>query len=50
MFLISRNRREAILYMPFMNRALYKEIMMRTRLQNNFLKDRREENKRKYSQ
>ena len=35
--------------MPFMNRALSKEIMTRTRLQNNFLKDRSEENKRKYS-
>ena len=35
--------------MPFMNRALSKEIMTRTRLRNNFLKDRSEENKRKYS-
>ena len=32
-----------------MNRALSKEIMTRTRLRNNFLKDRSEENKRKYS-
>ena len=36
-------------YMPFMKRALSKEIMTRTRLQNNFLKYRSEENKRKYS-
>ena len=36
-------------HMPFMNRALSKEIMTRTRLRNNFLKDRSEENKRKYS-
>ena len=36
-------------HMTFMNRALSKEIMARTRLRNNFLKDRSEENKRKYS-
>ena len=36
-------------HMPFMNRALSTEIMTRTRLRNNFLKDRSEENKRKYS-
>ena len=36
-------------HMPFMNRALSKEIMTRTRLRNNFLKDRSEGNKRKYS-
>ena len=36
-------------HMPFMNRALSKEIMTRTRLRNNFLKNRSEENKRKYS-
>ena len=35
--------------MSFMNRALSKEIMTRTRLRNNFLKNRIEENKRKYS-
>ena len=35
--------------MPFMNRVLSKEIMTRTRLRNNILKDRSEENKRKYS-
>ena len=35
--------------MHFMNRVLSKEIMTRTRLRNNFLKDRNEENKRKYS-
>ena len=35
--------------MPFMKRALSKEIMTRTRLQNNSLKYRSEENKRKYS-
>ena len=35
--------------MPFMNRALSKEVMTRTRLQNNILDDRSEENKRKYS-
>ena len=34
-------------HVPFMNRALSKEIMTRTRLRNNFLKDRSEENKRK---
>ena len=33
----------------FINRAPSKEIMTRTRLRNNFLKDRSEENKRKYS-
>ena len=36
-------------HMPFMNRALSKQIMARKRLRNNFLKDRSEENKRKYS-
>ena len=36
-------------HMPFIKRALSKEIMTRTRLRNNFLKDRSEENKRKYS-
>ena len=36
-------------HIPFMNRALSKEIMTRTRLRNNFLNDRGEENKRKYS-
>ena len=36
-------------HMPFMNRALSKEIMTRTRLRNNFLKDKSKENKRKYS-
>ena len=36
-------------HMPFMNRALSKEIITRTRLRNNFLKDRSEENKRKNS-
>ena len=35
--------------MLFMNRALSKEVMTRKRLRNNFLKDRSEENKRKYS-
>ena len=34
---------------PFMNKALSKEIMRRTRLKNKFLKDRSEENKKKYS-
>ena len=32
--------------MPFMNKALSKEIMSRTRLRNKFLNDRSEENKR----
>ena len=32
--------------MPFMSRALSKEIMTRARLRNNFLKDRSEETKR----
>ena len=35
--------------MLFMNRALSKEVMTGKRLRNNFLKDRSEENKRKYS-
>ena len=35
--------------MPFMNRALSKKIMTRARLRKNFLKDRYEENKTKYS-
>ena len=35
--------------MPFMNKALSKEIMTATRLRNEFLKDRSEENKKKYS-
>ena len=35
--------------MSFMSRALSKEVITRTRLQNNFLNDRSEENKRKYS-
>ena len=35
--------------MLFMNNALSKEIMTRTRLRNNFLKGRSEENKKKYS-
>ena len=36
-------------HMPFMNKALSKETMKRTRLRNKFLKDRSEENKKKYS-
>ena len=36
-------------HVPFMNKALSKEIMTRTRLRNKFLKDRSEENKKKYS-
>ena len=32
-----------------MNKALPKEIMTRTRLRSKFLKDRSEENKKKYS-
>ena len=36
-------------HMNFMNEALSKEIMIRTRIRNKFLKDRREENKKKYS-
>ena len=35
--------------MPFMNEALSKEIMTRTRLRNKFFKDRSEEIKNKYS-
>ena len=31
-----------------MNKALPKEIMTRTRLSNKFLKDKNEENKKKY--
>ena len=33
-------------HMPFMNKARSKEIMIRTRLRNKFLKDRSEENKK----
>ena len=36
-------------HMPFMNKALSKEIMTRTRLGDKFLKDRSEKNKKKYS-
>ena len=36
-------------HVPFMNKVLSKEIMARTRLRNKFLKDRSEENKKKYS-
>ena len=36
-------------HMSFMSRAVSKEITTRTRLRNNFLKDRSEENKRTYS-
>ena len=36
-------------HMSFMNKALSKEIMRKTRLRNKFLKDRSEENKKKYS-
>ena len=35
--------------MPFIHKTLPKEIMTRTRLRSKFLKDRREENKNKYS-
>ena len=34
-------------HMPFMNKALSKEIITRTRLRNKFLKDRNEENRKK---
>ena len=36
-------------HIPFMNKALSKEVMTRTRLRNKFLKDRSEKNKKKYS-
>ena len=36
-------------HLSFMKKALSKEIMTRTRLRNKFLKDRSEENKKKYS-
>ena len=36
-------------HMHFMNEALSKELMIRTRIRNKFLKDRREENKKEYS-
>ena len=36
-------------HMNFMKKALSKEIMTRTQLRNKFLKDRSEENKKKYS-
>ena len=35
-------------HLPFMNKTLSKEIMMRTRLRSRFLKNRTEENKRKH--
>ena len=35
--------------MPFINKALYEEIMTRTRVRNNFLKDGSESNGKKYS-
>ena len=34
---------------PFMNKALSKEIMTRTRRRNKFLKNRSEENKKRFS-
>ena len=36
-------------HVAFMNKALFKEIITRTRLPNKFLKERSEENKKKYS-
>ena len=36
-------------HMPFINKALYKKIMTRTRLRNKFLKNRSEKNNKKYS-
>ena len=36
-------------HLPFMNKELSKEIMDRTRLRNNFLTNRSDENKKKYS-
>ena len=36
-------------HMPFMNKALSREIMTRNRLRNKFLNNRSEENKKKYS-
>ena len=36
-------------HLPFMNKELSKEIMHRTRLRSNFLRNRSDENKRKYS-
>ena len=36
-------------HLPFMNKTLSKEIMTRTRLRNRFLKNRTEENKKKYT-
>ena len=35
-------------YSPFLNKALLKAIMARTKLRNNFLKNRSEENKKNY--
>ena len=35
-------------HMPFMNKTISKEIMKRTQLRNKFLKERNDENKRKY--
>ena len=36
-------------HMPFMNKTISKEIMKRTQLRNKFLKERNDENKRKYA-
>ena len=36
-------------HMPFINKALYEEIMTRTRVRNSFLKDGSESNGKKYS-
>ena len=36
-------------HLPFLNKELLKEIMHRTRLRKNFLRNRSDENKRKYS-
>ena len=36
-------------HLPFMNKTLSKEIMTLTRLRNRFLKNRTEENKKKYT-
>ena len=36
-------------HMPFINKTISKEIMKRTQLRNKFLKERNDENKRKYA-
>ena len=47
----AKNKKKCIRgnYLPFMKKELSKEILRRTRLWNNFLRNRSDENKRKFS-